>query len=71
MKKIVLIMLAFLPLAFYSCNEPATKEDPGVKIEGKKGGELKTDKNKLEIDGKKGGELKIDSNGVKIKEHNK
>lgn len=71
MKKIILIVAGFLPLAFFSCNEPATKQDPGVKIEGKNGGKLETDKNKMEIEGKKGGELKIDSNGVRIKSPNK
>ena len=71
MKRTILIVVGFLPLAFFSCKEPATKQDPGVKIEGKKGGELETDKHKLEIEGRKGGELKIDSNGVKIKKQTK
>jgi uncharacterized lipoprotein NlpE involved in copper resistance len=53
-------------LTFTSCNnqpEPK-KEEKGVHIEGKKGGDLEINKGKLEINGQNGGKLKIDSNGA-------
>jgi hypothetical protein len=68
MKKLIFLSITSFFLACSSCGEPPKKEEPGVKIEGKKGGEMKVDKDKLEIEGKKGGELRADSNGVKIKE---
>ena len=66
MKKQILISGLGMLLSVSACNNNPPKEEPGVKIEGKKGGDMKIDKNKLEIEGKKGGEMKIDSNGVKI-----
>lgn len=53
-----------------SCDTPQKKEEPGIKVEGKKGGDMEINKDKMEIEGKKGGELKIDSNGVKVKNPN-
>jgi hypothetical protein len=61
---VVFLSSALILLA--GCNNNPPKEEPGVKVEGKKGGEMKIDKDKLQIEGKKGGELKIDSNGAKI-----
>ena len=64
---ILLVLMASLFL-FASCNDKEEKkEEPGVKIEGKNGGNLEINKDKLQIEGSKGGELKMDSNGVKIK----
>jgi hypothetical protein len=72
MKKMILLVTgALLITGIYSCNEPAKKEEKGVKVEGQNGGEMKIDKDKLDIKGSKGGELKMDSNGVKVKEANK
>lgn len=68
--KIIIVSLYILAMAlcFSACSNPEPKPEPGVKIEGKKGGELEINKKKLEIDGKKGGELKMDSNGAKMKD---
>jgi hypothetical protein len=69
-KSLILFFVAAQTISMVSCNTPPPKEDPGVKVEGKKGGEMEINKNKLEIEGKKGGELKIDSNGANIKNQN-
>lgn len=55
-------------LTFASCNnQPEPKKENGVKIEGKKGGDLEINKGKLEINGQNGGKLKVDSNGAVAK----
>ena len=65
----IVISIGFLLLAT-SCNSNSPKEEPGVKVEGKKGGEMDMNKDGMKIEGKKGGELKMDSNGVKIEKPN-
>ncbi|MDB5284160.1 MAG: hypothetical protein JWO06_3235 [Bacteroidota bacterium] len=66
---IIFFLLVTSVFVMSSCNDnpPPKQDESGVKIEGKKGGEMEINKDKLEIEGKKGGELKMDSNGVKVK----
>jgi hypothetical protein len=71
MKKLMFVASLGLLLSVTACNNNPPKEEPGVTVEGKKGGEMKVDKDKLEIEGKRGGELKIDSNGAKIEKPQK
>jgi hypothetical protein len=56
-------------LTFSGCNnQPEPKQNEGgVKIEGKKGGDLEINKKELEIKGQNGGKLKVDSNGAVAK----
>ena len=65
---IVTLYILCMVLCASSCNNSQPQPEPGVSIEGKKGGDLEINKKKLEINGKNGGELKIDSNGAKIKD---
>jgi hypothetical protein len=71
MKKQLVVGVFGLLLSVGACNNnPPKKEEPGVKVEGNNGGEMKVDKDKLQIEGRRHGELKIDSNGVKIEKPN-
>ena len=69
MKKIILAYATLTTFTLGSCNTepPPKKDDGGLKIEGKKGGDLEINKSKLEINGSSGGKLKVDSAGAVAK----
>jgi hypothetical protein len=73
MKKQILIIISVGSiLSITACSNNPHKDEPGVKVERGKGGEMKIDKDQLKIEGKNGGQLKIDSNGAKVErpQHN-